>query len=272
MKGKKLATIGLSFVLAVGCCAVVGGQKVEPQAVVAASTENTYVYSIENYTKGTLYELDFVNDYFGYSAPYSEYNTSSTGSTYALKKAQYYRWNIAYTYDACYNEETQKAEVTVSTLYFNGQDQYMAVAPDDATGAYKVESITKVEKGIASFTFEIPEDGYVVTFTNGDDGVAPVEPTGGFQAAIINVAGKVEAGYVNYQGGTAGFVGTGLEGLKIDNCNNYADITSLGHHSAGIVGNNNVDTIEITNSTNYGDIYGGEKAAGIVIKKLKEGK
>ena len=186
MKGKKLATIGLSFVLAVGCCAVVGGQKVEPQAVVAASTENTYVYSIENYTKGTLYELDFVNDYFGYSAPYSEYNTSSTGSTYALKKAQYYRWNIAYTYDACYNEETQKAEVTVSTLYFNGQDQYMAVAPDDATGAYKVESITKVEKGIASFTFEIPEDGYVVLTTTGSNGLADKFAVGNSVSGIID--------------------------------------------------------------------------------------
>ena len=156
MKKSKLAAIGLSFAFAVGCGVVAAGQWNNVQSA-SAEGENTnpYVYSIENVTKGTLYEISFLNDYFGYSAPY-QYSRKGTEADGELYTPASTRFSIAYTYDACYDEQSQKAEVTVSTIYFKGQDQYMVVSPDDATGKYKVDSVVNVAAEETSFTFTIP--------------------------------------------------------------------------------------------------------------------
>lgn len=173
MKSSKLLTLGLSFAFAVGCCAVATSAKTEMQSV-SAETENPYVYSIENYTKGTLYELDFVNDYFGYGAPYEQYASTGVGSSYSLKKAAGYCFRVAYTYDACYDEDpnTPGAQITVSNVNFVSQytrELYMTVAPNTETGKYEVTNITHVAGNTKEFTLTVPENGYTV-LTKGSSG------------------------------------------------------------------------------------------------------
>lgn len=79
----------------------------------------------------------------------------------------------------------------------------------------------------------------------------------------LNIKGSVNAGFIDWQGGAAAFAGKATEGFKITDCKNYASVTSTGHQTAGIVGNNNAGAIEIIGCINYGDITAGEKASGI---------
>ena len=184
MRKNKLAVVGLSFALAVGCSAVAVSKLSGTYSASAdAESMNTYVYSIENITKDTLYEVNFVNDFFGCSAPY-QYTALGNTEDYATPAGK--RMNVVYTYDACYNEKTQKAEVTVDTIYFKGQDQYMVVSPDGDTGDYKVDSITKIANTETSFTFEIPEGGYVVLTTTGAAGLANSFAEGDIVSGIID--------------------------------------------------------------------------------------
>ena len=80
----------------------------------------------------------------------------------------------------------------------------------------------------------------------------------------LNVAGTLNAGYIDWQGGAGSIVGKiSTDKFLVENCKNYATVTSTGHSTAGLVGRAE-NKGKITKCFNYGDVTASVKASGIV--------
>ncbi len=95
----------------------------------------------------------------------------------------------------------------------------------------------------------------------------------------VTTKGFVNAGFVNSSipaedsptgetipiGGAAAIVGVArTEGAVVENCKNYADVTSTGYQTAGIVGTNDTNKLIVKGCYNYGDITAAMNASGII--------
>lgn len=80
----------------------------------------------------------------------------------------------------------------------------------------------------------------------------------------VNIAGTLDAGYIDWQGGAGALVGKiSTDTFLVENCANYATVNSTGHQTAGLVGRAE-NKGKITKCKNYGDVTASVKASGIV--------
>ena len=147
----KRAICAALFVLFAVCCAVSFFLR-EVSAETIPAVESGPVYSVQNITKDATCEVDFINDYFGYSAPYD----SST----------YERSLVAYTYDAA---EDGVITLKTANISFPGQDTYLLAEPAEG-GNYTVTEIgrfsTDATPTADGYSITIPADGYALVTTN----------------------------------------------------------------------------------------------------------
>ena len=148
----KRAICAALFVLFVVCCAFSFFWQ-EASAETIPAVESGPVYSVQNITEDATCEVDFINDYFGYSAPY---NYPST----------YERSLVAYTYDAA---EDGVITLKTANISFPGQDTYLLAEPAEG-GNYTVTEIgrfsTDATPTADGYSITIPADGYALVTTN----------------------------------------------------------------------------------------------------------
>lgn len=87
----------------------------------------------------------------------------------------------------------------------------------------------------------------------------------------VNIAGTLDAGYIDWQGGAGALVGKiSTDTFLVENCANYATVNSTGHQTAGLVGRAE-NKGKITKCKNYGDVTATVKASGIVGLTVSSG-